>query len=223
MFVVSDPINYNDPQGLKCVSTSVAGKTSWADDGAGGGCDKAGVAGNGSMTSHTIYVEGYFTGFGGQTMSNQASLEAQPFDSTMFAYSTGPDNAERDARVRDCIANTERHAELRSQEFSEWLATRFTPTQQMAGGAQRGALIGGIRGYKGHMAPEGFPRGIGGAAAGAWVGAVIGLASAALISPLTSDFMRALGTAIGDALIRQVAAAAKTQCKEDSFGQLPAW
>jgi RHS repeat-associated protein len=57
-YVGGDPVNANDPRGLKCVQVTAGGFAQWADDGTGGGCDKAGVNGDGSMTSHKIDVSG---------------------------------------------------------------------------------------------------------------------------------------------------------------------
>jgi RHS repeat-associated protein len=52
----NNPLRFFDLDGRKCVQTDGGG---WADDGSGGGCDKAGVDANGNIKSQQVQVQDY--------------------------------------------------------------------------------------------------------------------------------------------------------------------
>ena len=53
-YVRNNPLNFTDPTGRKCVQTN----NGWADDGTGGGCDKAGVDAEGNISAQKVQVKG---------------------------------------------------------------------------------------------------------------------------------------------------------------------
>lgn len=53
-YVRNNPLNFTDPTGRKCVQTN----NGWADDGTGGGCDKAGVNAEGNIIAQKVQVKG---------------------------------------------------------------------------------------------------------------------------------------------------------------------
>jgi RHS repeat-associated protein len=52
----NNPFRFFDPTGRKCVTVTVGGKDSQADDGTGGGCAAAGVDDKGNIKPHTVTV-----------------------------------------------------------------------------------------------------------------------------------------------------------------------
>jgi RHS repeat-associated protein len=54
LYVRNNPLNFTDPTGRKCVQTN----NGWADDGTGGGCDKAGVDAEGNIIAQKVQVKG---------------------------------------------------------------------------------------------------------------------------------------------------------------------
>ncbi|MFN9895880.1 MAG: RHS repeat-associated core domain-containing protein [Acidobacteriota bacterium] len=53
-YVRNNPLSFTDPTGRRCVQTN----TGWRDDGAGGGCDKAGVDAEENITAQKLDVRG---------------------------------------------------------------------------------------------------------------------------------------------------------------------
>jgi RHS repeat-associated protein len=205
-YVGGDPINYNDPQGLKCVAVTVGGNPGWVDVDDGTGCDKAGVAANGSMTSHTINVEGFFTGFGGQMNANSASLQAQPFEWWMAGGGSGG----FDWEIERCKAAVDHQAAVQREAFAQWLEHEFTPMNSATGTAVKTGAALAVEGWISGFA--GLSRGLSGALAGGWVGAVVGFSGAVLSGPVVDERLKAFLNAVGEAVIDQSANQSKQHC-----------
>jgi RHS repeat-associated protein len=226
-YVGGDPVNSNDPQGLKCVQVSSGGRVQWADDGAGGGCDKAGVNGDGSMTSHKINVAADINAIimsnsraylgGGQTWAGMASLEAQPPDMVEVAYLDPIPYLDLDRELREreeCYRNAAEKNEEQRRGLHEWVEEEFRDLKSAGGSATKWALWGAKQGFKGELsAMVGYAvRGAAGALLGGFVGGTLALGGGIIAGPVLDPILRVVANAAVDNVLDLSLTIANSHC-----------